>query len=127
MMPGSNVEKHRNEIERFMKASSFAELGLSSSKIGNVMKGARAAVLALRKGLSYEMAVEGVIWWAGDADTNAAIVGGVVGAAVGFSNISPDLMKHLYTGNWMFVEFARMCKAMGIEQPESPFLKLSQQ
>lgn len=127
MKPDLNVEKHRNEIERFMKAKSFAELELSSSKIGNVMKGAGAAVLALRKGLSYEKAMEEVIWWAGDADTNAAIVGGVVGAAVGFSNISPDLMKYLYTGNWMFVEFARMCKAMGIEPPESPFLKLSQQ
>lgn len=127
MKPEFNVEEKRPEIMRFLKAEKFEDLELCCSKIGNVLKATGAAVLALRKGLEFEKAMEEVIWWAGDADTNAAVVGGIIGASVGFSKISPELMKYMYTGNWLYVEFARMCKAMGIEPPESPFLTLSYQ
>ncbi|KAK8889892.1 hypothetical protein M9Y10_034646 [Tritrichomonas musculus] len=118
------VDEHREEILKYLKAESFESLDLSGNRIGYVLQATGAAVLALRKGMDYEQAMTEVVRWAGDADTNAAVVGGVIGAVVGFSNISQDLMKYLFTGNWLFVEFARMCKVMGIDPPESPFLKL---
>lgn len=125
LKPNFNLQENQKELQMFLKAQNFKQLDLCGRKTGHVLKAVGAAVLSLRKGLSFEKAMKEVIRWAGDADTNAAVVGGVIGAAVGFSNISQDMMKYLFTGNWLFVEFARMCKAMGIQPPESPFLNLS--
>lgn len=125
MKPNFNLQENLKELHYFLKAQEFEQLDLSGKKTGHVLKAVGAAVLSLRKGMNFEEAMEEVIRWAGDADTNAAVVGGVIGAAVGFSKIPHDMMKYLFTGHWLFVEFERMCKAMGMQTPESPFLKLS--
>ena len=44
-------------------------------------------LLRLDNGCTYEMALRETIQLGGDTDTNATIVGGIVGAAVGFDNI----------------------------------------
>lgn len=120
-----DVAANKQEIMKFLNAKSFEELDLSGRRIGYVLKATGAAVLALRKGLDFVEALTIVLRWAGDADSNAAVVGSVIGAVVGFDKIPSNLMKYLFTGNWEYVEFARMCKAMNIEAPPSPFLKLS--
>lgn len=120
-----DVAANKQEIMKFLNAKSFEELDLSGRRIGYVLRATGAAVLALRKGLDFVEALSTVLRWAGDADSNAAIVGGVIGAVVGFDKIPSNLMKYLFTGNWEYVEFARMCKAMNIDAPPSPFLNLS--
>ncbi|KAK8880611.1 hypothetical protein M9Y10_003293 [Tritrichomonas musculus] len=122
-----DVEASRAEVMKYLKADSFDKLHLSGKQIGYVLRATGAAVLALRKGMSYEEAMTEVVRWAGDSDSNAAVVGGVIGAVVGFSGIPSDMMKYLYTGNWEYVEFARMCEVMDIQPPPSPFLELSYQ
>lgn len=122
-----NVQSNKEEIMKYLKASDFETLELSGRQTGYVLRATGAAVLALRKGMNFEEAMTEVIRWAGDADSNGAVVGGIIGAVVGFSNISPDLLKYLFTANWKYVEFERMCKVMNIEVPPSPFLNLSYQ
>ena len=49
-------------------------------------------LLRLQEGGTYEMAIRETIQLGGDTDTNAAIVGGLMGAAVGFDKI-PEAMR----------------------------------
>lgn len=120
-----DFDADKEEMMAFLKAKDFESLKLSGRQTGYVMRAAGAAILALRKGMNFEEAMTEVIRWAGDADSNGAVVGGVIGAVVGFSKIPTDITKYLFTGNWEYVEFERMCKVMGINPPPSPFLILS--
>ena len=122
-----DVKANKKEIMDYLKADDFESLKLSGRQTGYVLRAAGAAILALRKGMDFVEAMTEVIRWAGDADSNAAVVGGIIGAVVGFSKIPPEITKYLFTGNWQYVEFERMCKVMGIEAPPSPFLNLSYQ
>ena len=122
-----DVINNKDEIMKYLKADNFEVLGLSGRQIGYVLRATGCAVLALRKGLNFMETMEQVLRWAGDADSNAAVAGGVIGAVVGFSNLPSEMLKYLFTGNWEYVEFARMCEAMNIEAPPSPFLTLSYQ
>ena len=73
----------------------------------------------------YTEAMELVISMGHDGDTNAAIVGSVLGAKFGFEKIPKQLMKYLYLGNWIYKDLAKMMSAMGVQPLESPFHKLS--
>ena len=47
----------------------------------------------------YSWAMYQVVLLAGDSDTNAAIVGGVMGAYVGLDNINEEMLRKLLTCN----------------------------
>ena len=59
----------------------------------------------------------GIISFGGDADTNAAIVGAVLGAKFGFREIPERLVKYLYNGSWIYKELAAMIEAMRLPTP----------
>lgn len=122
-----DVQANKTEMMTYLKAKDFETLRLSGRQTGYVLRAAGAAILTLRKGMNFVEAMTEIIRWAGDADSNAAVVGGVIGAVVGFSGIPTDISKYLFTGHWQYVEFERMCDVMGIKAPRSPFLDLSYQ
>ena len=71
-------------------AADVGELALDEAgKIGYAYKCVGSAFWALRSGLPFREAVCAVVAEAGDADTNAAIAGAMVGAAVGYDAL-PD-------------------------------------
>jgi len=49
----------------------------------------------LKSEVSYEEAMNQILLKGGDTDTNAAIVGGIMGAAVGLSNIPPAWVQKM--------------------------------
>jgi ADP-ribosyl-[dinitrogen reductase] hydrolase len=67
------------------------------------------AFISLTKGYGFEKAMEDIISRGGDTDTNAAIVGGLIGAAVGYKAIPDKFKKKL---------FAWRPELGGIERPD---------
>jgi ADP-ribosylglycohydrolase len=65
--------------------------------IGYTLKAYGAGIWALRYSTSFESAFAQVIREGGEADTNGAVVGAVVGAIRGFSGIPDYLLKYMYT------------------------------
>jgi ADP-ribosylglycohydrolase len=68
-----------------------------SPQAGFVRIGFTLAFRALRLGLGYQDALRFALKGGGDTDTNACIVGGLVGAAVGGSGI-PEAMREIANG-----------------------------
>ncbi|OHS94072.1 hypothetical protein TRFO_39723 [Tritrichomonas foetus] len=115
--------EYEDEIRCFLSSDSFDELVLDNGTIDYVLKSTGSAILALRKKMTFEQAINDVIRNGGKTDTNAATVGAVVGSAVGFSNLPKNLLKYLFNGNWIYNEVSKMLLAMGIEPSSSPFLE----
>lgn len=122
---GDDILEYQDDIQCLMTAESFDELVLAEGTQSFVLKSTAAAVLALRSKLNFEEAISAIIRSGGDTDTNASIVGAVIGAYVGFQNIPHNLLKYLFNGNWIFNDFAKLLLKMGLKPPESPFIKLS--
>ena len=80
------------------------------NKIGWAKIGFTYAFRALRENLDYMTAVQGVLVMGGDTDTNAAIVGGLVGAAVGYLGLPMDYLQKV-------MEYTFQEKG-GIERPD---------
>lgn len=59
------------------------------------------AMWALRQERSYEAVVEEIVREGGDADTNAAVAGAVVGAKVGFGQLPERLVAGLVHRDWL--------------------------
>ena len=119
----ANAESFREEIMNHCNVQNLDIL--NDSHAGFVLKAISATIYSLRQNLSYTEAMEQVISMGHDGDTNAAIVGSVLGAKFGFEKIPKQLMKYLYLGNWIYKDLAKMMSAMGVQPLESPFHKLS--
>jgi len=97
------TERYKQELQQFLRAD-LSQLQLGEGMIGYTYKCMGAGFYALRK--AYESSQQGgqptsaifrrvlqdVIWQGGDADTNAAVAGAMVGAFVGVNGI-PDSWK----------------------------------
>lgn len=67
--------------------------------IGLIRHGFTWAFYLLLKGLGYREAIEAILKQGGDTDTNAAIVGGLIGAAVGESGIPRNMAESVLKRN----------------------------
>ena len=133
MIEEVDIEATLNECLEFTHASNDEYLHKKTLKnlkcdehpSGYVLKSVGVALVCLRNDWSFEESMKRIIIAGGDADTNAAIAGAVLGAKFGFNAIPERLMKYLFNGNWIYKDFAQMLAAIGIKPPESPFKKLA--
>lgn len=74
----------------------IADLNLDEyDSIGYTFKATQAGFWAIKYGDSFFNGLQSVILEGGDADTNAAVAGAMLGAKFGFTGIPPDLVKNL--------------------------------
>ena len=109
----------------YLHKTKIEDLDCDGRNSGFVIKSVGVALVCLRNDWSYEESMTRVIRAGGDADTNAAIAGAVLGAKFGFSSIPERLIKYLFNGSWIYKDFAQMLAAIGIKPPESPFNRLA--
>ena len=110
-----------------LHAEELKDLAIDYRQTGYILRAVGCTLFCLRKGRNYTQALKTIISSGGDAATNGAIVGAVLGAKYGFKSIPETLLKYLYNGNWVYKELAGVIAAMGIQPPESPFNSLSYQ
>ena len=97
LSPSSGAASARQQVQSWLDAAEAAAAGGApleecESDAGYVKHAFTRAVYHLRKGTSYEEAMRQTLQGGGDTDTNGAIVGGLIGAAVGAGGI-PERMK----------------------------------
>jgi ADP-ribosylglycohydrolase len=110
-------EKHKKELHEVMYAKNLQVLKLDEGNaIGYTNKTLGAAFVCLRKVLQKKTTFEDVIYElimeAGDADTNAAVAGALVGAAVGFSALPQNRIQQLLHLSWLENKLNRFISTM---------------
>jgi ADP-ribosylglycohydrolase len=102
---------------------SVQELELSGNNtIGYCLKSFGAGLWALRYARSFEDGIAQVVREGGDADTNASVVGAMLGAKFGFAGIPKEFVDLMFVGQWLWREMTPYVTLMGLPMPPSPYL-----
>ena len=118
-----DIEDYKDEVNFYSNCTSLVELNLSEEgKIGYCLKAFGSAIWALRYCKSIEEGIEKVLREGGDADTNGAVVGALLGAKYGFKNTPKEFIEFMFVGQWMFREITPFMKLMGLEIPPFPYI-----
>ncbi|KAF1949552.1 ADP-ribosylglycohydrolase, partial [Byssothecium circinans] len=118
---------NRDEFDAHLYAGSLADLKLDKvSKIGYVYKCIGSAVLLLRfciRGAQvtiipskplFEELITNLIMEGGDADTNGAVAGAIIGTYLGYANIPPHWALGLAHNDWFNWKILRLTKALEV-------------
>jgi ADP-ribosylglycohydrolase len=87
-------KKHKNEFRKFMSAKSLAELKLDDKDagIGYTFRCMATGFYGLSKEDDFKEGLTRLIMEGGDADTNGAVYGALVGCRIGFKALPEDLL-----------------------------------
>ena len=110
------IEQQR-DYQRYCNARSFQDLNLSEPKaIGYTFKALGAAILALKeaKADTFEAIITHLTLEAGDADTNAAVAGALVGSMVGFRGLPAQWISQLRHTEWLNTKIKSFLDLYGI-------------
>jgi ADP-ribosylglycohydrolase len=112
------------EMRKHAFAKSLDDLKLDDGGIGYVYKALGCAIVLLReaiaisglakKKLFFEDAISRVTMAAGDADTNGAIVGALLGAYLGYMALPEHWVRGMKNGDWLSGKGERVCDILGI-------------
>lgn len=117
------IKRAHESARRGGTTAEFAgELGLANGVTGYINHTVPVALHAcFRHGSDFRAAITNVIACGGDTDTTAAIVGGIVGAAVGVEGLPQDWLNGLWewprTEGWMKALGAHLAKARAEDEP----------
>ena len=108
-----------------MKANSFQSLKLDESKaIGYTFKCAATAFVGvnskIKTGKEFIKLMTELVREAGDADTNGAVCGAVIGCKIGYSNLPHDWLEKMPHIKWLDgkVDQFLNCIGLGTEDKE---------
>jgi len=107
----------QQEYQRYCNAQSFMALNLSEpNSIGYTFKALGAGILALREATSdnFDAIITHLTLEAGDADTNAAVAGAMIGAMVGFRGLPAQWLSQLKHTEWLTSKIKSLVDLYGI-------------
>jgi ADP-ribosylglycohydrolase len=120
IVPG--VDEHRAVIEKYCGVTTVEELQLSGNNtIGYCLKAFGCGLWAVRYAVSFEDGISKIVREGGDADTNASVVGALLGAKFGFEGIRKDFVDFMFVGQWIWREITPYLTLMGLPVPPSPY------
>jgi ADP-ribosylglycohydrolase len=111
------------EFSRHVNAQTFKELELDDSqKMGYVYKCLGSAILALRLAMreqystadTFENIITDLIMHGGDADTNAAAAGALLGAWLGFSRLPSNWIEGIKHREWLIEKTEHLSRLAGV-------------
>ncbi|KAF2010410.1 ADP-ribosylglycohydrolase [Aaosphaeria arxii CBS 175.79] len=125
---GDAVALDRGEFEKYVYAEGFEVLEIDDRKtMGYVYKCLGSAVLSLRMAMRevekrfmgrddvFEERITELVLRGGDADTNATVAGGLLGAYLGFGNLPKHWVNGLDHREWLMKKTERLIKVVGVE------------
>jgi len=108
------------EFERYLTFN-LQQLQLDEPKsIGYTYKCFGCGLYGLRSSLSFKDTLMNVIKEAGDADTNGAVCGAVLGCKIGYSKLPIDWLKALPHKKWLDQKIVSFLNLMGLRKPKEP-------
>lgn len=104
------------EYSDHVRALTLAELMLGDTpKIGYTLKALGSAFWALRNAhLGFRIAMMRIFQQGGDADTNGAIAGAILGCYLGFSRLPQTWVEGLVHREFLLEKVDHLCQAMGL-------------
>ena len=105
-------ESSHTELKKYILAENAKELDLAErNSIGYTFKAMGCGFVALRY-KSFSDAIIRITMEAGDADTNGAVAGGVMGAFTGYSKLPANWLSALVHHDWLLAETERFLQAV---------------
>ncbi|XP_077985141.1 uncharacterized protein LOC144439775 isoform X2 [Glandiceps talaboti] len=112
-------EEERNELFQYMNISDIKELELDEhDKIGYTYKCLGAAFWAFKQD-DFEKALTAIVREAGDADTNGAVAGALLGCKLGNTKLPPSWRDELLYKKWLDEKIMRFIKMLKIPEDAS--------
>ena len=108
-------KKHKNELRKYLRADKLEEMKLDDKQaLGYTFKCAGAGFYGLRKGTDFRSSITQLIMEGGDADTNGAVFGALLGCKIGFSALPEDLMRFPHR-QWLDEKVDMFLKTIGLK------------
>eukprot|EP00118_Oscarella_pearsei_P011421 m.76672 g.76672 ORF g.76672 m.76672 type:complete len:172 (+) comp36003_c1_seq11:1828-2343(+) len=110
-------DDHVKDFDLYMSCKDFDSVQCCEmKKIGYTLKPLGAACVALRKQLDFKTTINELVLLGGDADTNAAVAGAVLGCRLGYSRLPSDWMDSLLSKQkaWLNAKINCLLDLMGL-------------
>jgi ADP-ribosylglycohydrolase len=108
----------REEFERHVFAESLDDLVLCDSTMGYVYKCLGSALWCLRQVLrgreTFKSAMVKLVMQGGDADTNGAVAGGLMGALCGYEQLPREWRDGMRHKDWYLDKITALCVRAGL-------------
>jgi ADP-ribosylglycohydrolase len=105
------------ELEKYAFAKSLGELELDHlTTIGYTYKAMGAALFCLEHYDNFEEAITDVTFEAGDADSNCAVAGALMGAKVGFKGLNPRWVEELANKEFLDKRVDSVLQLLGLNE-----------
>ncbi|KAL2839014.1 ADP-ribosylglycohydrolase-domain-containing protein [Aspergillus pseudodeflectus] len=122
----------RDEFRKHAFAQSLEDLQLDDAmKMGYVYKTLGSSILLLRLGMRrskssnlpalFEDLITDLIMQGGDADTNAAVAGSLLGTLVGYNKLPEKWRDGVMHGGWLLEKCDALASVTGIDPPSEPY------
>eukprot|EP00005_Dracoamoeba_jomungandri_P002221 CAMPEP_0174257578 /NCGR_PEP_ID=MMETSP0439-20130205/6701_1 /TAXON_ID=0 /ORGANISM="Stereomyxa ramosa, Strain Chinc5" /LENGTH=404 /DNA_ID=CAMNT_0015340731 /DNA_START=1201 /DNA_END=2415 /DNA_ORIENTATION=+ len=103
-------EEYLTELQDHILAENIFELKLGEgSSIGYTFKCCGSGFVSFRKESSFEVAIMKILREGGDADTNGAVAGALMGAKLGFTGLPFDWVDNLLEKDWLSAYAEKLC------------------
>jgi len=103
------------EFDKHLLATSLSDLKLDDKEtIGYTYKCVGSAFYCLRTATDYKKSIVELIMEAGDADSNAAVAGALIGCKLGFDALPKDWLHGLKEKQWLDKKVDRLLGMLGL-------------
>ncbi|XP_011410575.2 PREDICTED: uncharacterized protein LOC105316948 [Amphimedon queenslandica] len=109
------LKAQEKEFQDHINAKNLKALKLGEQKaIGYTFKALGSGFLGLRTGTDFRKFIMELIMEAGDADTNGAVCGAMLGCKVGFSKLPQDLLEFVHR-QWLDEKVDKFMELIGLK------------
>lgn len=110
------LKPQKKEIREHVQASSLGKLKLDEEAcIGYTFKALGAGFYGLRRAKDFRETIQEVIMEAGDADSNGAVCGALMGCKFGFKALPDDLLQFPHR-QWLDDQVEKFLKTIGLQE-----------
>ena len=110
------IDSRMQECFELARTNQIANLQLDSGGIGYTLKATAAAFWSLNNHETFEAGLSAVIHEGGDADTNGAVAGALLGARTGYSGIPEHLKMQLVEHELLMNKVTELISLLGREK-----------
>ncbi|KAI8895502.1 ADP-ribosylglycohydrolase-domain-containing protein [Globomyces pollinis-pini] len=123
--PASNTDPFMEGPEKYCFVDDLVQLKVDDgSKIGYTYLCLGTALWALKKvvnGQSYKDVITELTMAGGDADTNCAVAGALIGSYLGYKELPEDWVSGLANGDWLMSKGEAVCSILQVsDKPYDP-------
>jgi ADP-ribosylglycohydrolase len=109
------LKEQEKEMRNHIKVKNLKDLKLDDSKaIGYTFKALGCGFYGLRKGTDFRQTIIELIMEGGDADSNGAVCGAMLGCKVGYSGLPQDLLQFVHR-QWLDNKVDKFLEAIGLK------------